>query len=69
MLGDFNFIPSAVTDRRKREIEIDQPSSSTSSEINETSAFTNGLDVNISTVEMLISFNTTQNRSVETFSQ
>ena len=63
MFGNSNFMPSAVTERREREIEIAEPSCSTSSMRNETSAYpstrTNGLNVGISTVEMLISSNTT----------
>ena len=72
MFGNSNFMPSAVTERREREIEIAEPSCSTSSMRNETSAYpstrTNGLNVGISTVKMLISSNTTQNQSVENLS-
>ena len=45
MFGNSNFISSAVNDRREREIEIDEPSCSTSGVRYETSAFTTQLNV------------------------
>ena len=61
MFGNSNFIPLAATNRKECEIEIDEPSCSTSSVRKVTSAFTTGLHVNISTIKLLISSNITQN--------